>query len=80
MGLAPLLVEQSFEIIKQVNDAGVAMLDRRAERQRLAQRSPTAATSSRPGELVLEGKAAELAEDEDLRKAYLEVARATLPP
>ena len=26
MGLAPILVEQSFEIIKQVNEAGVAML------------------------------------------------------
>ena len=36
MGLAPVLVERSFEIIKQVNDAGVAMLDRRAERERLA--------------------------------------------
>ena len=36
MGLAPVLVERSFEIIKQVNEAGVAMLDRRAERERLA--------------------------------------------
>ena len=26
MGLAPILVERSFEIISQVNDAGVAML------------------------------------------------------
>jgi branched-chain amino acid transport system ATP-binding protein len=26
MGLAPVLVERSFEIIKQVNEAGVAML------------------------------------------------------
>ena len=26
MGLAPILVERSFEIIKQVNDSGVAML------------------------------------------------------
>ena len=26
MGLAPILVERSFEIIQQVNQAGVAML------------------------------------------------------
>ena len=36
MGLAPILVEQNFEIIKQVHESGVAMLDRRAERERVA--------------------------------------------
>ena len=70
MGLAPILVERSFEIIKQVHDAGVAMLivEQNANVSlAIADRGYVLST----GRLVLEGKASELAEDEDLRKAYL---------
>jgi branched-chain amino acid transport system ATP-binding protein len=70
MGLAPILVERSFEIIKQVNDAGVAMLvvEQNANVSlSIADRGYVLST----GRLVLEGKAAELREDEGLRKAYL---------
>jgi len=70
MGLAPILVERSFEIIKQVNDAGVAMLvvEQNANVSlSIADRGYVLST----GRLVLEGKAADLREDEDLRKAYL---------
>ena len=70
MGLAPILVERSFEIIKQVNEAGVAMLvvEQNANVSlSIADRGYVLST----GRVVLEGKAAELLENEDLRKAYL---------
>jgi branched-chain amino acid transport system ATP-binding protein len=70
MGLAPILVERSFEIIKQVHEAGVAMLvvEQNANMAlQVADRGYVLST----GRLVLQGKAADLAENEDLRKAYL---------
>ncbi len=70
MGLAPILVERSFEIIKQVNDSGVAMLvvEQNANVSlSIADRGYVLST----GRVVLEGKAEELLENEDLRKAYL---------
>ena len=70
MGLAPILVERSFEIIRQVNDSGVAMLvvEQNANVSlSIADRGYVLST----GRIVLEGKAADLLENEDLRKAYL---------
>jgi branched-chain amino acid transport system ATP-binding protein len=70
MGLAPILVERSFEIIQQVHEAGVAVLvvEQNANVSlSIADRGYVLST----GRLVLEGKAADLLEDEDLRKAYL---------
>jgi branched-chain amino acid transport system ATP-binding protein len=70
MGLAPILVERSFEIIQQVHRAGVAMLivEQNANVSlSIADRGYVLST----GRLVLEGKAADLREDEGLRKAYL---------
>ena len=70
MGLAPILVERSFEIIKQVHESGVAMLvvEQNANVSlSIADRGYVLST----GRLVLSGPAAELREDEDLRKAYL---------
>ena len=70
MGLAPILVERSFEIIQQVNDSGVAMLvvEQNANVSlSIADRGYVLST----GRIVLEGAAADLLEDEDLRKAYL---------
>jgi branched-chain amino acid transport system ATP-binding protein len=70
MGLAPILVERSFEIIQQVHSAGVAMLivEQNANVSlSIADRGYVLST----GRLVLEGKASDLREDEDLRKAYL---------
>jgi branched-chain amino acid transport system ATP-binding protein len=70
MGLAPILVERNFEIIKQVHDSGVAILvvEQNANVSlSIADRGYVLST----GRLVLEGKAAELLEHEDLRKAYL---------
>ena len=70
MGLAPILVERSFEIIQQVHQSGVAMLivEQNANVSlSIADRGYVLST----GRLVLEGKAADLREDENLRKAYL---------
>ena len=70
MGLAPILVERSFEIIKQVNDSGVAMLivEQNANVSlSIADRGYVLST----GRIVLEGQAGDLLQDEGLRKAYL---------
>ena len=70
MGLAPILVERSFEIIKQVHEAGVAVLvvEQNANVSLgIADRGYVLST----GRLVLEGSAGDLLENEDLRKAYL---------
>ena len=70
MGLAPILVERSFEIIEQVHQAGVAVLvvEQNANVSlSIADRGYVLST----GRIVLEGPAAELLENDDLRKAYL---------
>ena len=70
MGLAPILVERSFEIISEVHASGVAMLivEQNANVSlSIADRGYVLST----GRLVLEGKASELIAHEDLRKAYL---------
>jgi branched-chain amino acid transport system ATP-binding protein len=70
MGLAPILVERSFEIIQQVHESGVAILlvEQNANMAlSIADRGYVLST----GRLVLEGPAKELLEHEDLRKAYL---------
>ena len=70
MGLAPILVQRSFQIIKQVHDAGVAMLivEQNANVSlSIADRGYVLST----GRVVLEGKASELLQHEELRKAYL---------
>jgi branched-chain amino acid transport system ATP-binding protein len=70
MGLAPVLVERNFEIIKEVHQAGVAILvvEQNANVSlSIADRGYVLST----GRLVLEGKASDLVQDEGLRKAYL---------
>jgi branched-chain amino acid transport system ATP-binding protein len=70
MGLAPILVERNFEIIQQVHEAGVAILvvEQNANVSlSIADRGYVLQT----GRIVLSGKAAELLEHDDLRKAYL---------
>ena len=70
MGLAPILVERNFEIIKQVHDSGVAILvvEQNANVSlSIADRGYVLQT----GRVVLSGGAKELLQHEDLRKAYL---------
>ena len=70
MGLAPILVERSFEVIQEVHRAGVAMLvvEQNANVSlSIADRGYVLST----GRIVLEGKASQLLQHEELRKAYL---------
>jgi branched-chain amino acid transport system ATP-binding protein len=70
MGLAPILVERSFEIIKQVHEAGVAILvvEQNANVSlSIADRGYVLQT----GRVVLADTAQNLLADENLRKAYL---------
>jgi branched-chain amino acid transport system ATP-binding protein len=70
MGLAPILVERSFEIIQQVHESGVAMLivEQNANMAlSIADRGYVLST----GRCVLSGPAKELLAHEDLRQAYL---------
>ena len=70
MGLAPILVERNFEIIKQVHEAGVAILvvEQNANVSlSIADRGYVLQT----GRVVLSGPASELLENEELKKAYL---------
>jgi branched-chain amino acid transport system ATP-binding protein len=70
MGLSPALVQQNFQIIKEIHQSGVAVL--------MVEQNATMALSIADrgyvlstGEIVLEGPAAELLRSEDLRRAYL---------
>ncbi len=70
MGLAPILVEQSFEIIQRVHRAGVSILvvEQNANMAlSIADHGYVLAT----GRIVLADEAAVLSEHEDLKKAYL---------
>jgi branched-chain amino acid transport system ATP-binding protein len=70
MGLAPVLVRQNFEIIRRVNEGGVAVLvvEQNANMAlRIADRGYVLQT----GSIVLADRASELLESEDLKRAYL---------
>ena len=70
MGLAPILVERNFEIIKEVHESGVAILvvEQNANVSlSIADRGYVLQT----GRIVLSGPASSLIQHEDLRKAYL---------
>jgi branched-chain amino acid transport system ATP-binding protein len=70
MGLSPTLVRQNFEIIRRVNESGVAVLvvEQNANMAlRIADRGYVLQT----GSIVLADRASELLESEDLKRAYL---------
>ncbi|WP_111765897.1 ABC transporter ATP-binding protein [Nakamurella deserti] len=70
MGLAPLIVKQIFDIIKEINDDGVTVLlveQNAAQALGLANRGYVLET----GEIVLSGSGRELLADDRVRAAYL---------
>lgn len=70
MGLAPVLVDTIFDIIKTLNSEGVTILlveQNAARALSVANRGYVLET----GRIILEGNAKALAEDEEVRKAYL---------
>ncbi len=70
MGLAPVLVEQNFELIKEIGEQGVTifMVEQNAAMAlSIADRGYVVQT----GRIALSGSAASLLENEDLKRAYL---------
>ncbi|HEY2887302.1 MAG TPA: ABC transporter ATP-binding protein [Candidatus Limnocylindrales bacterium] len=70
LGLAPILVQQIFQIIREINAQGITILlveQNAVQALAIANRGYVLQT----GEVVLAGSAAELSENETVRKAYL---------
>jgi branched-chain amino acid transport system ATP-binding protein len=70
MGLAPLMVEKIFEIIRTINAEGVAIL-LIEQNARLALAAAHRAYVMESGTITLSGPALELAADERVKAAYL---------
>ena len=70
MGLAPILVEQIFDIAKELNAAGTTML-LVEQNARMALSIADRAYVLETGTISMSGNAHELAEDDRVRKAYL---------
>lgn len=70
MGLSPLLVSEIFDIIKSINESGttVLLVEQNAKKAlSIANRAYVLET----GNIVLEGDARELMDDDSIKKAYL---------
>ena len=70
MGLAPALVDQSFETIQSINEQGVSVF--------IVEQNANAALGIadrgyvlQTGSVVIEGPAQDLLENEELKRAYL---------
>ena len=70
MGLAPILVEQIFDIVKELNAAGTTIL-LVEQNARMALSVADRAYVLETGRITMSGNAHELAEDDRVRKAYL---------
>ena len=70
MGLAPILVEQIFDIVKELNSAGTTIL-LVEQNARMALSVADRAYVLETGTISMSGPAHELAEDDRVRKAYL---------
>ncbi len=70
MGLAPILVEQIFDIIRQLNEAGTTILLVEQNAQ-MALSVAHRAYVMETGKITLSGTGKELAESDQVRKAYL---------
>jgi len=70
MGLAPILVEQIFKIIQELNQQGTTIL-LVEQNARMALSIAHRGYVLQTGEIRLQGPAAQLREDEEVRKTYL---------
>lgn len=70
MGLAPILVEQIFDIIKELHKAGTTILLVEQNAQ-MALSVADRAYVLETGKITLTGTGAELARSEEVKKAYL---------
>jgi len=70
MGLAPLLVQEIFDIIKEINNSGTTILlveQNASKALQIANRAYVIET----GSIVLSGTGSELMQSDEIRKAYL---------
>jgi len=70
MGLAPLIVEEVFEIIREINRGGVTVLLVEQNAQMALSTADTGYVLE-SGEIILQGSAAALMEDPQVKKIYL---------
>ena len=70
LGLAPLIVQQIFDIIKEINKAGVTIL-LIEQNANMALKVADKAYVLETGSIVLEGSGEELLQNESVREAYL---------
>ncbi len=70
MGLAPLIVKEIFEIIKDINKSGTTIL-LVEQNANMALKCASRAYVIRTGAIEIEGTAEELLNDERIKKAYL---------
>ena len=70
MGLAPILMQELFRVLKTLNDAGLTVL-LVEQNARIALRYAHRAYVLEAGSIVMEGSAETLAKDPAVRKAYL---------
>jgi branched-chain amino acid transport system ATP-binding protein len=70
LGLAPILVDTIFEVIREINKAGttVLLIEQNA---RMALATARRAYVLETGSIVMQGPASELAESDEVRRAYL---------
>ncbi|NLI83136.1 MAG: ABC transporter ATP-binding protein [Deltaproteobacteria bacterium] len=70
MGLAPLLMQELFRVLSELNAAGTTILVVE-QNARIALKHAHRAYVLEAGQIVMEGSAAELASNPEIRKAYL---------
>jgi branched-chain amino acid transport system ATP-binding protein len=70
LGLAPVLVQELFSLIESINEDGLAIL---LVEQNVARSLEIASRAyvMEQGRISLEGSAAELAENDDVKRSYL---------
>lgn len=70
MGLAPILIREIFDIIKHLNEAGITIL-LVEQNAKMALAIADYAYVLETGRIVLEGKGEDLAQSDEIQKAYL---------
>lgn len=71
LGLAPLIVAQIFEIIKQLNESRKTTILLVEQNARMALKFSHRAYVMETGKITLEGKASDLLNDDSIRQSYL---------
>lgn len=74
LGLAPIIVQEVFDIIRQIHDQGVTIL-LVEQNANMALRAADVGYVMETGRITLSGTGAELAANEQIREAYLGKAR-----